>query len=118
MKSRHGFVSNSSSSSFVIKNTSDGPLTIADFVIENPQLVKDFNQEYNADYTLGQILISAEERINNGGRGCYYTFPKNSKKTISFGDEDGDFIGMVYDYILRSGGKSKNWEWEFKESLR
>ena len=46
MKLRQGFVSNSSSCSFLITNTSDKTLTLADFVKENPQIIKEYLDEY------------------------------------------------------------------------
>jgi hypothetical protein len=42
----------------------------------------------------------------------------HEKKTISFGDEDGDLLGKVYDYILREGGESKSFKWKFDEYNR
>ena len=33
-------------------------------------------------------------------------------------DEDGTIMGTVFDYILRDGGESENWKWEYYESLR
>ena len=44
MKTRQGFISNSSSSSFIIRNNSDKELTIVDFVKENPQLIEQFKK--------------------------------------------------------------------------
>jgi len=35
-----------------------------------------------------------------------------------FGDEDGTLIGGVFDYILRDGGSSKSFTWEFYEWRR
>lgn len=44
MKFRHGFVSNSSSSSFVIINKTNRTMTIVDFVLDNAELVRRFSQ--------------------------------------------------------------------------
>ena len=35
-----------------------------------------------------------------------------------FGDEDGTLIGRVFDYILREGGDSENFEWRFDQYYR
>jgi hypothetical protein len=110
MKIRNGFVSNSSSSSFLIRNKSDKDLTLVDFVKENPQLIEDWNDMYDYKNTQEELLQSAEE--NN------LIFPANSKHEYVFGDEDGTLIGQVFDYILRDGGVSENFEWKFFEYYR
>ncbi len=35
-----------------------------------------------------------------------------------FGDESRTIVGRVFDYILRDGGESASFEWEYKEALR
>jgi hypothetical protein len=114
MKVRNGFVSNSSSSSFVITNTTDKKLTLVDFVKENPQLIEDFVRQYDwykpEDFNQENLIKSAIENDE--------TFAPNSEQTCIFGDEDGTLIGQVFDYILRDGGKSKSFKWRFEESLR
>jgi hypothetical protein len=110
-KFRNGFVSNSSSSSFIITNTSDKPLDLLDFAEENLWLVDEFNGEYDwNNYNKKDVLKSAYE--NNE------TFKPNVPKICIFGNEDGTLIGQIYDYILRDGGSSENWRWRFNESLR
>jgi hypothetical protein len=116
MKTRQGFISNSSSSSFMITNKSDKTLTITDFALENRQLLDDYNDQYNGEETLGQLIGSAADRLDSSPN--EYTFAPHSSKCCVFGDEEGDTIGRIYDYILRCGGNSENWSWEYKESLR
>jgi hypothetical protein len=108
MKIRNGFVSNSSSSSFIIINKSDNDLSLVDFVKENPTLIQDFLDEYywnkdDSEYTQENMIISAEQND--------YIIPANSSDEYKFGDEDGTLIGKVFDYILRNGGTSENFEW-------
>lgn len=111
MKIRSGFVSNSSSTSFAITNLSDEPKDLVDFVKENPQLLDDFNRQYYwNDYTFAELIQSAANRDEKWK-------PKESRIVI-FGDEDGDVIGNVFDYILREGGKSFSFTWRFYESNR
>ena len=57
MKTRHGFVSNSSSTSFIITNKTKENKTIADFVKENPQLITQYNTEYDKQYTQEQQTL-------------------------------------------------------------
>ena len=110
MKIRNGFVSNSSSSSFMIKNKSDNKLTLLDFVKENPQLVEQWNSEYSYDNTQEELLESA---INNN-----IDFDAKSSDEFVFGDEDGTLIGKIFDYILRDGGESENFKWNFNKYYR
>ena len=114
MKVRNGFVSNSSSSSFIIKNKSNVDLTLVDFVKENPQLIEEWNSRYNYyknnSETQEELIESAE---NNN-----FTFPSNSHHAYIFGDESGTMIGRVFDYILRDGGDSENFSWKFSEYYR
>ena len=115
MRIRTGFVSNSSSASFMVINKTDKPLTIADFVTDNPQLIEKYIKEYgykgcNMDgYTQGNLLVSAEEEDETLYPGENYT---------TFGDEDGTLIGRVFDYILRDGGTSDRFSWRFVEYHR
>jgi hypothetical protein len=110
MKTRLGFVSNSSSTSFLITNISSEEKTLRDFVMENTHLVEQFNKEYSSDESLDDVIKDAEnsDKVFHPGR----------EVSIAFGDEDGTTIGRVFDYILRDGGSSKSFTWEFEEYLR
>lgn len=110
MKSRLGFVSNSSSTSFIIRNKSDRDLSLVDFVKENPQLIQEWNSQYSYDETQEKLIRSAEMHD--------FIFPSNSSYDYTFGDEDGTLIGRVFDYILRDGGVSENFEWRFDKYYR
>jgi len=112
MKTRTGFVSNSSSTSFIITNTSNKPLTLVDFVVENREVLNNFNFIYGYDYKLSDLIKDAEN-LN-------ITFEPNSSRECVFGDEDGNTIGHVYDYGLRDNSPypDRKFTWQFKEHLR
>ena len=109
MKFRNGFVSNSSSMSFIITNTTEKDLKILDFAKETDYLVEKFNKTYEFGNSIGEFLKSASEddRILCPG-----------DNEIEFGDEDGTIHGRIYDYMLRKGGKTKQFKWKFHEALR
>ena len=113
MRLRTGFVSNSSSTAFLITNLTDETLTVADFVAENPQLIEQFVREYDwhdeAEFNQANLLESAQENNEDLRPGRNY---------VVFGDEQRTLIGQVFDYILRDGGSSKRFTWRFVEYLR
>jgi len=111
MKTRNGFVSNSSSTSFFITNLTDETKTIVDFVKENLHLVDAFNNEYDYEYTHDQAINSATNDYD-------ISFDPNQRLDVAFGDEHGTVLGQIFDYILREGGTSESFSWKFSHWLR
>lgn len=114
MKKRIGFVSNSSSTAFWLINTSNSPKDLISFVSENLHLLDEFLDTY--DYTPNS-WFSREEMIRCASI-RNEIFNPGQKVEVIFGDEDGDVLGHVFDYMLREGGISENFRWGFKENLR
>jgi hypothetical protein len=115
MKTRNGFISNSSSTSFYITNKSDHPISLVEFAIENSYLLESFLDEF--DWYKGEPKFTQEKMITSAiNRNI--KFKPGQRRTCVFGDEQGDTIGHVYDYALRAGGESENFKWEFKEYNR
>jgi len=115
MKIRQGFVTNSSSTAYCILNKTDTDLTLIDFVKENPELVEDFNDIYDYEYTQKDMLECAEVRVANNDNAF---FPAKQSVKRVYGDEDGDPLGHAFDYILRNGGESESFWWKFYEYYR
>jgi hypothetical protein len=109
MRIKGDFVTNSSSTAFIISNDSNLFLTLVDFVKENPELVANFSKYYgytdDPNFTQENMIESAKE--NN------IDFDPKSEQLCVFGDESGTIVGQVFDYMLRDGGSSEHFSWWF-----
>lgn len=95
MKSRNGFVSNSSSSSFIIYNKSGSDKNIFHLAAELQWLIKKCDPEaveYDvADFFRGAVVYY-EEHIKDGTA----IFPAKKRVNVSFSDEDGNIMEMYF----------------------
>jgi len=111
MKMRQGFVSNSSSTSFLITNINeyDMEVDLVKFVEENIRYIDDYNYNYNGNFTYLEVLEVAKARN--------ITWQPGETKEVEFGDNEGPWgktpLGHVFDITIRDGGKSENFEWKF-----
>lgn len=109
MKIRMGFVSNSSSTAFCITNISNVRKTLVDFVKENSHIITDYLRKYESNTT----VTRTQENLIDSAKARDMSWKARETKVCSFGDEQGDLVGQVFDYMLRDGGLSKSFEWRF-----
>lgn len=115
MKVRCGYVSNSSSTSFVIRNISGEPKTLVDFAKETAYLCEEFERQYKIKYAKSDYIQSAKDRQF---KGTGFALSPGESIKFAFGDEDGDAIGYVCDYMLRLPKQTASFSWEFDQWLR
>jgi hypothetical protein len=106
MKYRNGFISNSSSTSFIITNNTRHILSLEDFVKENAYLVDGFNVDCLSPILMDDMLECEEIRYIN-------LDPGNNE--ILFSDEGVNAVHDCYNVMLRVPGKSKRFSWKINK---
>ena len=92
----------------------DKTLSLTDFVMENGQeLLNDYIHEYCwsnvKEYYTFEKMLEAVKNYN-------YVFTPKSSTPVCFGDEHGNVLGAVFDYMLREGKQeSLNFKWVMVE---
>ena len=119
MKVRNGFVSNSSSSSFVVTNKTDENLDYSELVRDLRYIIDQYNMNYGLyPYT----AFTDEQHLNfiESAKSAKYIFKANSSIDVSFGDHDGNFsdtvVSCALDFTLRDDFESGRFVVKFVES--
>lgn len=109
MKIREGFVSNSSSTSFIVTNKTENTLYVRDLCLEAMFLLRQFNEEYHYNISTEDYMkdLSYEDEEIKPGR-----------NVLVFGDENGGGYQTVFDYMMRDGGETLSFKWKFDKFLR
>ena len=115
---RNGFVSNSSSTSFIITNLTSEKKDIVDFVKENPEIMGEWIHEYGNEWMFEKHEEYTQEKLIESAKNNNITFKPNEEKGCIFGDEQGTLIGQVFDYMLRNEQESKSFKVRFDQYLR
>jgi hypothetical protein len=109
MKTRKGFVSNSSSTSFMITNKTKERKTLVDLVNENLHWLEKFNDDYDYEYIPEQLLKIAKEKP--------IVFLPLKTVECEFGDHDGPYADTPLGHTLmfmsryaKSGTISFQWQ--------
>jgi len=96
MKSKLDFVTNSSSTSYLIHNVSySDNLTAKSFVESIWPHIQDEMAMYGFNYTKKQLIESLEKDYDQ------FPLPPQEKMIATWGDNDGTIAGDVFDYVLR-----------------
>jgi len=117
MKIRMGFISNSSSSSFIITNNSDKTKDFFDFVIETRKKLADRALEMNESFTLNadkddtindilHDLMVPEVELSLMGMmwpGTIFQF--------NLSDESGIKYEGIYRYLMLANDEINGWSW-------
>jgi hypothetical protein len=119
MKKRHGFVSNSSSASFLVTNISGLEKTTCDFVKEiGEELSEIYSSDYAKDLDYDDVCPAHPEgifkKISKDSKIDYYfrIFKPGESHEITFGSQDDTLLGLVFYDILPHEGVSENFSWE------
>jgi hypothetical protein len=80
--------------------------------------VKDVWTEIDEEMRYYDFDDDIEKALEDARKDYTYTFKPKSISEQIFGDEDYTYLGKVFDYCLRSGGKTEKFKWSVQGYLR
>jgi hypothetical protein len=111
LKMRCGFISNSSSCSFIISNKSNQERSLSEFVNENLHLIGRYNK-----LCMPKGRISQTSFLNSAVDNDFIFGPLESKRCVF--NHLSTLVARVLDFTLRCDGESENFRWKFGGYIR
>lgn len=117
MKIRNGFVSNGSSSTFIIWNNSEKIKTIVDLIKENPQIIECYKENhFSSKNTTQKRLMQSAEKYMVDSENPHREFMTQKDNIVVFTsdlneDADGSFMEEVLCLSLGCVTPQGDWDW-------
>ena len=117
MKIRLGFVSNSSSSSFLITNKSRKSKKMKDFAKQisfiHDKFIEEFPEYFNDKDK--RKRYSKEEMIKEANKSIPMSWGPGKTHKVEFSTEDGvyNLLGFVVAVMLRENGETEDFSWKY-----
>jgi len=108
MKTRKGYISNSSSSSFIIFNDSKKPKRLLDLINENEEIVKKF---VNYHMTHNSYKIMSYDSVIKDIKTNYNTRIVKKGTKLEYSNESCDFFSDLMLDLLHGKRESENFHW-------
>ena len=117
MKLRLGFISNSSSSSFLITNKSNKSKTMKDFVKQISFVYDSFVEafpEYLKDKQKHKCY-SKEEMLRTANQCIPMSWGPGKTHEVEFSTEDGsmNLVGFIIGLMLKENGETEDFKWKY-----
>ena len=113
MKAKNDYVTNSSSTSYLIRNISKTDnLTARAFIESIWNHIQNEMKFYEYEYSKEELIKSLEDNYS------YFPLLPLEESTMIWGDEDYTIVGQVFDYVLRNGIRTGLVNIELEEYLR
>lgn len=113
MRCKDDFITNSSSTAYMVKNLSKTDnLTAKSFIDSIWPHIQNEMKRHGYKYTKEELVKSLKEDYE------YFPIKPEEESIMSWGDNDDTIAGLVFDYVLREGIITGLVQVKFEEHLR